>query len=366
MCKNKLDLLEQASAVDIFKYNQRQLKNISATDRFYNRGLMIKASQMVKSDQYSLIKYRVGYMLIVPFSPTEGLILLPKLDLIENTSDGFSNIDFINHSVSLAKLAYFLYQGEEAPDRDITIIQMADSGKLIEQVKSIDDMIAFHIYTVKMIEAITKLDEAKFQESLTDMRGCNIFGDSLTQQGIIRGQKDILIDLISKLSDSVGKYGLPIKKIIGIQMNSIQKIENQSNILNFDAWLAEIPWIYFREFKAYRKSLFTDKAERIKAYLTNHVRENIRLHDIAAELGLAEQTLNAIFKKKFDMTIKQYTIQLKIESAKQVLTSTNLKIKDISEYLSFADESYFILTFNRQCGTTPSKYRAQHIEKVLQ
>ncbi|MFT8879269.1 MAG: AraC family transcriptional regulator [Oenococcus sp.] len=290
---------------------------------------------------------------------------MPKIDTSDGLGNVFTSIDFVNHAINTAKLAFHLYTGQDAPDWDITMVQLHGDYKVVEQTRPMNEMVAFHIYTVKMIEALSKLDEGQFKESLADMKGCRVFGEALTTMNVIRGQKDILIDLISKLTDSVGKLGLPIEKAIPIQMGSIQKIEYQTNILNFDAWLEEIPWIFFNTFRNYRKSLFKDKAERIKDYLKNHLQDNLRLKDISEALGISEQNLNVIFKKKFGATIKQFSIQLKVEAAKGLLTTTRLKIKDIADYLSFADESYFVQTFSKLTGLTPAKFRHTHIQEKL-
>ncbi|MFT8469793.1 MAG: AraC family transcriptional regulator [Oenococcus sp.] len=365
MHKKSLDWLANAASVDIFIYSNHKLQDISTGDKHFNRGVMLKASKQAKSGLYTIVQYKSGYMLLVPINENAGLILLPKMDINEDLRNVFSSIDFVSHSINTAKLAFHLYTGLDAPDWDITMVQLHGDYKVVEQTRPMNEMVTFHVYTVKMIEALTNLDEDQFKESLTDMKGCRVFGEALTTTNVIRGQKDILIDLISKLTDNVTKLGLPIEKVIPIQMGSIQKIEYQTNILNFDAWLEEIPWIFFNAFRNYRQSLFKDKAERIKDYLKNHAQDNLRLKDISEVLGISEQNLNQIFKKKFGATIKQFSIQLKVEAAKGLLTTTRLKIKDIADYLSFADESYFVQTFSKLIGATPAKFRQAHIQAKL-
>ncbi|MDN6967840.1 helix-turn-helix domain-containing protein [Oenococcus sp. UCMA 17063] len=365
MYEDELILLEKTASIDIFLYNKKGIQTILENPKHYNHGLMIRASKLSKEGFYSLVKYNVGYMLLVPLEKDEGLILSPKIDSLNNSESSFSNIDFINHSTSLAKLSYFLYKEESAPNWNLVIYNLNEISDSIQQIKPVENLHDFHRYANKMVDCISKLDEKNFKKYISQMKKCKVFGDALTTNNVIRGEKDILIDIISKLTDRAEKDGLPFEKVIFLQSVTVQKIELQTNILNFDGWLEEIPYAYFNELKKWRENLFIDNADKIERYLKLHSRENIKLKDVANELEISEQKLNPTFKKKYETTIKKYLTQLKIADAKELLKTTQLKIRDISEYLSFVDESYFISTFNKLCGITPSKYRQNHIEEFL-
>ncbi|OIL08346.1 AraC family transcriptional regulator, partial [Oenococcus oeni] len=353
------------ASVDIFKYSKQGIKTILDSPKHYNHELMIRAGKLSKEGFYSLVKYNGGYMLLVPLTKDEGLILSPKIDSLNNSENSFSNIDFINHSTSLAKLTYFLYTMKSAPNWNLVIFNLNEISDPVKQIQPMKNLSDFHRFANKMVDFFARLDEKNFKIYINKMKKCQVFGNALTTDNIIRGEKDILIDIISKLTDRAAKEGLPFERDVYIQSISVQKIELQANILNFNGWLEEIPYAYFNELKKWRENLFIDKADKIEHYLKINSRENIKLKDISSELEISEQSLNAIFKKKYGTTIKQYLTQLKIENAKELLTTTQLKIHDISEYLSFVDESYFISTFNKACGMTPSKYRQKYIEKLL-
>ncbi|OIM20757.1 AraC family transcriptional regulator [Oenococcus oeni] len=365
MYEDELIFLEKTASIDIFLYNKKGIQKILQSPKHYNHNLMIRASKLSKEGFYSLVKYNSGYMLLVPLRKEEGLILSPKIDSLNNSENSFSNIDFINHSTSLAKLTYFLYSKKSAPNWNLVIYNLNEISDPIKQVQPMKNLHDFHRYANKMVDSFARLDEKNFKMYINKMKKCQVFGDALTTGNVIRGEKDILIDIISKLTDRAEKEGLPFEKDVFIQSVSVQKIELQANILNFNGWLEEIPYAYFDELKKWRENLFIDKADKIERYLKINSRENIKLKDISNELRISEQSLNTIFKKKYGTTIKQYLTKLKIENAKELLTTTQLKIHDISEYLSFVDESYFISTFNKSCGMTPSKYRQKLIDEFL-
>ena len=51
---------------------------------------------------------------------------------------------------------------------------------------------------------------------------------------------------------------------------------------------------------------------------------------------------------------------LRIEKAKQLLCTSDMKMYEISEAVGYNDYAYFSQIFKRHMGTTPSQYRKKH------
>ena len=47
---------------------------------------------------------------------------------------------------------------------------------------------------------------------------------------------------------------------------------------------------------------------------------------------------------------------MRIEKAKELLTSTNMTLNEISDSVGFNDYFYFLKTFKKFTGVTPGKY----------
>ena len=95
-------------------------------------------------------------------------------------------------------------------------------------------------------------------------------------------------------------------------------------------------------------------------YLADHTHEAVRLSDLAAVTGLSEKYLSALFRKETGQTFTSYFLNLKIEEAKYLLIYTDDSNSQISEYLAFHSQSYFIQMFRKKTSMTPGKYRSQH------
>lgn len=100
--------------------------------------------------------------------------------------------------------------------------------------------------------------------------------------------------------------------------------------------------------------------EKAKHYLSDHLTQEIRTEDIAAAVGLSPYHLSRLFKTHTGMTMREYLTRERIESAKQLLATTDRTIPQISSLLRFCDQSYFTVVFRRLTGLTPGEYRKQN------
>lgn len=67
--------------------------------------------------------------------------------------------------------------------------------------------------------------------------------------------------------------------------------------------------------------------------------------------------LSAAYRKAFGVTISKQIISLRMKHAAELLKTTRLPIADIAENCGFRSLSYFMRTFKKTYGRTPSEYR---------
>lgn len=100
--------------------------------------------------------------------------------------------------------------------------------------------------------------------------------------------------------------------------------------------------------------------EKAKNYIGRHLREKIRIVDIAATLGLNSSYLTNVFSREEGMPMKAYIMQEKLKLAANLLKNTDQNIGFISDYLSFNSQSYFSSCFRKEYGMMPSDYRQKY------
>jgi two-component system sensor histidine kinase YesM len=96
---------------------------------------------------------------------------------------------------------------------------------------------------------------------------------------------------------------------------------------------------------------------RAKAYIEEHIAQDISRADIAAFVGLDPEYLSTIFRRETGSTISDFIKTERICFATRLLQQTNLPISIISENVGFESLSYFSLVFRQAVGCTPREYR---------
>lgn len=88
----------------------------------------------------------------------------------------------------------------------------------------------------------------------------------------------------------------------------------------------------------------------------------LNVSSIAQELKVSAAYLSTVFKTGTNQTLVRYITQYRMEKAKELLKTTNLRIADIAQRVGYPNPSYFISLFKNSQGDSPAKYR----EKIYQ
>lgn len=98
----------------------------------------------------------------------------------------------------------------------------------------------------------------------------------------------------------------------------------------------------------------------------NYIYQNLHTHlngsILAKQAGLTRTYFAARFKKETGVTAGDFIARIRIETAKNLLISTDYPIIEISNTLCFASQSYFCRIFREKYGMTPGKFRRMYRE----
>ncbi|NEP84155.1 MAG: AraC family transcriptional regulator [Okeania sp. SIO3B3] len=93
-----------------------------------------------------------------------------------------------------------------------------------------------------------------------------------------------------------------------------------------------------------------------RAYLNDHMCDNISLDDLAAHVNLSPYHLLRIFKQDVGLPPHAYLLQRRIDCARQLLRA-GFSIADVAAHTGFVDQSHFTRRFKKVIGVTPAQYR---------
>ncbi len=103
-----------------------------------------------------------------------------------------------------------------------------------------------------------------------------------------------------------------------------------------------------------------DVLVKIEQYAQEHYNENLSLKLLGEKFYINNVYLGQLFKKKFEISFREYMNQLRIDKAAQLLCDSNLRVYAIAEEVGFHNADYFINKFVQIMGTTPQQYRMKH------
>ena len=100
-----------------------------------------------------------------------------------------------------------------------------------------------------------------------------------------------------------------------------------------------------------------DLAETIKQFIRLNYRSSLSLSEIAKALHINASYASRLFSSKYGKTITEYITHVRIEHAKNLLTTTDASIGNIALNVGFEDVNYFSRLFKKHTGCSPCKYR---------
>ncbi len=101
--------------------------------------------------------------------------------------------------------------------------------------------------------------------------------------------------------------------------------------------------------------------EQVKAYISDHMEEDLSLNVLAAKVYMNPSYLSRIFSQKTHEQLVNYIRRQKVEHASVLLMNNDLKIYEISQKLGFENPNYFAKVFRKISGISPQEFRTLNI-----
>ena len=99
------------------------------------------------------------------------------------------------------------------------------------------------------------------------------------------------------------------------------------------------------------------RLHRVRAYLQEHLSEDLTLEELAKEAKMSTRHLLRAFTRSFGAPPHQYLLRLRIERAKERLRSFDQPLVDIAAETGFSSQSHMCSAFKRLVGVSPGMYR---------
>jgi AraC-like DNA-binding protein len=96
-----------------------------------------------------------------------------------------------------------------------------------------------------------------------------------------------------------------------------------------------------------------------KEYLRSRLDRPVRLAEVARHVGVTEEHLARLFRQEAGVTVGEYLRRLRVEQARNYLTTTERNLGEIARQVGFSSLTVFTRNFRRETGLTPTEFRRQ-------
>ncbi len=195
------------------------------------------------------------------------------------------------------------------------------------------------------IEKVSKIIDSLFNELIeanVSYKECQVYLMEILMS-IIKIAKDADIDFNSIIDDNINLFTYIYR------FNNIQDIRN---------WTLGICIRIMNIIADNRQDNCGQLVKNAIDFTKNHFHENdITINKVCKHLHISTGYFSTIFKKETKMTYLAYLVQLRMETAKELLNMTSLKSFEIAERVGFSDANYFSNSFKKYIGVSPSEFR---------
>lgn len=148
-------------------------------------------------------------------------------------------------------------------------------------------------------------------------------------------------------------------------LSIFEKMELESNLnrpFSNDlcaAYILEILSLAGRRNTYSGNEVFLKNKSRISAvchFMYDNHAQNLSVEDCARQCNLSPSRFAHIFKEAIGKTPLEYINEIRISKAKELLSTLNYSISEISEMVGFPSQNYFARIFKKHTGISPKKY----------
>ncbi|MFP4376305.1 MAG: helix-turn-helix domain-containing protein [Spirochaetales bacterium] len=169
----------------------------------------------------------------------------------------------------------------------------------------------------------------------------------------------LLADSLSALE----AVGIDHRELPDFDANVFAQLAGLKTLRDMQSWFERLAARVRERIGQNRESHSSDKAEAAVRYINERYNsKEFSLSEICKSLAVSKSYFSALFKEHTGMTFVEYLTTTRIERAKELLLTTDLKSYEIADRVGFGDAHYFSLTFKKQVGASPTEYREQRLE----
>ena len=113
-----------------------------------------------------------------------------------------------------------------------------------------------------------------------------------------------------------------------------------------------------RNIELNRNQAHVDMVNRARLEIREHLESSLTIQQVAQDLGVSYSNFRKLFKEYTGISPATYQQDLRLQRAKELLSTTDMSVKEIAYRLNFESPDYFSAKFKIKTGRRPSELRS--------
>lgn len=167
-----------------------------------------------------------------------------------------------------------------------------------------------------------------------------------------REEQELPIRPVSQMSDTA------------LSLLTYWKSENLLDKLRADATFLELLCAIMTHIDSESKQDSRSALERTRQYIDQHFQSSITINELARMGEISPNYYGDLFKKTYGLSVIDYVTEQRVNRAKQLMASSQSRLKDIAHAVGYQDEFYFSRKFKQAVGVSPTIYMKNRKRKI--
>ena len=146
-------------------------------------------------------------------------------------------------------------------------------------------------------------------------------------------------------------------------VTQIQELSREESLLSAELGLNLLEQLLIRIARAASRnhqSPADSRVERACEYLRQHIADPITVEDVAGHCHVSPSRIAHLFKRDQGISLLQYRNQLRLQEARQLLLTSDMRVEAIAGQIGYSDPAQFSKYFRKHNGCSPRAFRSKH------
>lgn len=136
-------------------------------------------------------------------------------------------------------------------------------------------------------------------------------------------------------------------------------IMNLTDYEEMKIWFVEKIKVACQNILSKREESSSNVVDIAKEYIRNNYSKALSLDEVSYYVNISPYYFSKIFKDGTGENFIEYLTNVRIEKAKELLSTSDYSMKEICVRVGYSDPNYFSRSFKKNVGVTPTEYKEQ-------